>query len=90
MKAKRKHQFVKCVYVFFLSLLFIGSIGGWGYQSVLFWQNNEPKTNAKDTTVETLHSLNVLAAKCLCGRGLSFNWGILSYEEALLGDLCVR
>lgn len=60
MKAKRKHQFVKCVYVFFLSLLFIGSIGGWGYQSVLFWQNNEPKTNAKDTTVETLHSLNVL------------------------------
>lgn len=60
MKAKRKHQFVKCVYVFFLSLLFIGSIGGWGYQSVLFWQNNEPKTNAKDTTVEALHSLNVL------------------------------
>lgn len=60
MKAKMKQRFVKCVYVFFLLSLILTALGGWGYQSVLFWQNNEPKTKAKDTTVEAIHSLNVL------------------------------
>ena len=60
MKAKRKRRFVKCVYVFFLSFLFLGALGEWGYQSILFWQSNEPKTKAKDTTVEELHSLNAM------------------------------
>lgn len=60
MKAKRNRRFVKCVYVFFLSFLFLGALWGWGHQSVLFWQNNEPKTKAKNTTVEELHSFNVL------------------------------
>lgn len=60
MKAKRKRRLVKCVYVFFLFILFLGALGGWGYQSILFWQNNEPKTKAKDTTVEELHSLKEL------------------------------
>lgn len=60
MKAKRKRWFVKCLYVFFLLLLFLSGLVGWGYQAVSFWQQNEPQTKEKDTTVEALHSLNTL------------------------------
>lgn len=60
LKTKRRKCLAICVYVFFLFLLFLGALGEWGYQAVIFWQNNEPKTVKKDTSVEELHSLDAL------------------------------
>lgn len=57
MKKKRIRRLVKFAYGLLISFLLLGACGLWIYYAVQFWQNNEPRTREKETTVEALHSL---------------------------------